>query len=532
MPSSTDGQTSEAENPGCRPRPGVVRLELVRPPMSGAAVPGDRTGDDAVALGVRRADALGPVRRRLDARRQVGPRLAEAFVHLDVERERRASELGEPRPALGDEVEGEPVRPGRDRAADRHAHGRLLAGAKRRRRRPDPVPDDRVPAPVEPVVREEDALAPLHAPGVLERDRPPRRSLPRAAARAWPHRSRRTAVPSTRAVSLLSVTPLLARAARREQVERTPVWFMRQAGRSLPEYRAIRERHTFWEVGRHARALRRGDAAARAPPRRRRRRALRRHHDPGRRHGPRRRARRGCRSGDRARRCASAEDVERLRVPDPDEAFAPVLEAIGIVRRELEPERAVVGFCGGPFTVAGYLVEGRPSREFATVKSLMYTSPDVWRALLDKLADCFAGYVAAQAARRRRRRAALRLVGRRALARRLRGVRRAVVGAHPRRRRRSDDPLRHRHRDAARARWRAAGGDVIGLDWRVPLDEGWARVGRTAACRATSSPALLLGPWERVEAGALRRARAVPAAAPGTSSTSATACCPPPTRPP
>ena len=50
---------------------------------------------------------------------------------------------------------------------------------------------------------------------------------------------------------------------------------------------------------------------------------------------------------------ATAADVERLRVPDPEEAFAPVLEAVRIVRRELEPERAVIGFCGGPFTVAG-----------------------------------------------------------------------------------------------------------------------------------------------------------------------------------
>src|SRR5205823_14955744 len=85
----------------------------------------------------------------------------------------------------------------------------------------------------------------------------------------------------------------------------------------------------------------------------------------------------------------TAAAVERLRLPDPDEAFAPLLDAIRIVRPELGPERAVVGFCGAPFTVAGYLVEGRPSREFATVKTLMYEQPALWRALLDKLADCF-----------------------------------------------------------------------------------------------------------------------------------------------
>ena len=61
---------------------------------------------------------------------------------------------------------------------------------------------------------------------------------------------------------------------------------------------------------------------------------------------------------------ATLADVERLRVPDPEEAFAPVLEAVRIVRRDLGPDQALVGFCGGPFTVAGYLVEGRPSRDF------------------------------------------------------------------------------------------------------------------------------------------------------------------------
>ena len=66
------------------------------------------------------------------------------------------------------------------------------------------------------------------------------------------------------------------------------------------------------------------------------------------------------------------------------------------MRAELRPDQAVVGFCGGPFTVAGYLVEGRPSREFAAAKALMYAEPDVWRALLDKLAECFGAYAAAQ----------------------------------------------------------------------------------------------------------------------------------------
>src|SRR4051812_2327452 len=93
----------------------------------------------------------------------------------------------------------------------------------------------------------------------------------------------------------------------------------------------------------------------------------------------------------------TAADVERLRLPDPEEALAPVLEAVRLVRAALRDDQAVVGFCGGPFTVAGYLVEGKPSREFTTLKALMYGEPAVWHALMEKLADMFAAYVAAKA---------------------------------------------------------------------------------------------------------------------------------------
>jgi len=189
--------------------------------------------------------------------------------------------------------------------------------------------------------------------------------------------------------------PLLVRAARREPVERTPVWFMRQAGRSLPEYRALREQHSFWEVAQTP------ELCAEVTL------------QPVRRHGV-----------DAAVMFAdimtpvvamgldvelvegvgpvletplrSAADVERLAHPDPDSAYAGLAEAIRAVRGELAPERAVVGFCGGPFTVAGYLVEGRPSRELTRVKALMYSEPAVWTALMERLADCFSAYLGAQ----------------------------------------------------------------------------------------------------------------------------------------
>src|SRR6266566_1678000 len=200
---------------------------------------------------------------------------------------------------------------------------------------------------------------------------------------------RRQATPSL-------VEPLLVRAARREPVERTPVWFMRQAGRSLPEYRQVRERYAFFEIN--------GSAELTAEV------TL----QPVRRHdvdaavvfadimtpvvamgadvelvegvGP-----------VLADPVRSSADVARLRVPVLEQEISPVLEAIGLVRRELRADQAVVGFCGGPFTVAGYLVEGRPSRDFAVTKALMYGEPDVWHSLLEKLSETFVAYALAQA---------------------------------------------------------------------------------------------------------------------------------------
>lgn len=189
--------------------------------------------------------------------------------------------------------------------------------------------------------------------------------------------------------------PLLVRAARREPTERTPIWLMRQAGRSLPEYRAIRAAHGFFDVANTP------DLCAEVTL------------QPVRRHdvdaavmfadimtpvlgmgiavelvegvGP--------VVAQPVRRMA---DVEALVVPEVEEAFASVYEAVRLVRAELPAEKAVIGFCGGPFTVAGYLVEGKPSREFATTKRLMLSEPGIWHALMDRLASVFAPYVAAK----------------------------------------------------------------------------------------------------------------------------------------
>jgi len=275
---------------------------------------------------------------------------------------------------------------------------------------------------------------------------------------------------------------------------------MRQAGRSLPEYRAIRERHSFWEVA-HTPEL-----CAEVTL------------QPVRRHG----VDAAVMFADImtpvlgmglevelvegvgpvvARPVRTLADVEALRLPEPEEAFAPLLEAVRLVRSELDAERAVVGFCGGPFTVAGYLVEGRPSREFALVKELMYREPDVWTALMEKLAACFAAYAAAQT------RAGADVVQ---LFDSWVGVlsptdyEEFVAPWSARVLAAVDVPTIHFGTGTATLlpAMARAGGDVIGLDWRLPLDEGWVLAGEERGVQGNLDPAVLLGPWERVEDGA------------------------------
>jgi uroporphyrinogen decarboxylase len=294
--------------------------------------------------------------------------------------------------------------------------------------------------------------------------------------------------------------PLLVRALRREPVERTPVWFMRQAGRSLPEYRALRERHSFFEVANTP------ELCAEVTL------------QPVRRHGV-----------DAAvlfadivtpvlgmglevelvegvgpvvaEPVAAEADVDRLRLPDPEQAYAAVLEAVRIVRRELGADQALVGFCGGPFTVAGYLVEGRPSRDFVRVKELMYREPSVWHALMDRLADGFAAYVAAQTAAGAD---VIQLFDSWVGALSVADYEEFVAPYSTRILAAVDVPTIHfgtgtMHLLPPMA---AAGGDAIGLDWRVPLDQGWLAVGPDRAVQGNLDPAALLAPWPRIEAAA------------------------------
>lgn len=305
--------------------------------------------------------------------------------------------------------------------------------------------------------------------------------------------------------------PFLA-AARGRPADYTPVWFMRQAGRFLPEYRAIREHHTLLEI------CARPDLAAEVTL------------QPVERLGV-----------DAAIlfadillplvpmgldlafakgegpvirnpvRCAA--DLDRLAAVDVADSLAPVLETARLVRRELPSRVPLIGFAGAPFTLACYAIEGGGSRDFLAARRFMYGEPAAWPALMDRLVELTGDYLAAQvqagaqAVQIFDTWAGLLAPGDYAryvqpYSRRLfqRLARLGVptihfgVGTH-----------------AILEGLRDAGGDVIGLDWRIPLDQGWRRVGRDRAVQGNLDPVALFAPREEL----LARVREILARAAG-----------------
>lgn len=199
----------------------------------------------------------------------------------------------------------------------------------------------------------------------------------------------------------------------------------------------------------------------------------------------------------------SRAQVEALRPLVPEESVPYVLDTLRILRRELSVP--LIGFAGAPFTLASYLIEGRPSRQYIETKRLMYGEPDTWHTLLDRLADMVVTYLKAQVAAGAE---AVQVfdswVGALAPA-----DYRTYVLPHMQRLFASlqDLPVPVIHFGVGTAMLlelqRAAGGDVIGLDWRVPLDEGWRRIGHDRAVQGNLDPTLLFAPPAVLE----RRAR-------------------------
>jgi uroporphyrinogen decarboxylase len=297
-------------------------------------------------------------------------------------------------------------------------------------------------------------------------------------------------------------------AASGEKVDVTPVWLMRQAGRSLPEYRKLRERWTLADIVAQPelcaevtlQPVRRlgVDAAVMFADIMLPLRGMGVNFELVENVGP-----------VIANPIASDEDVERLRVPEGEEAAPQVITALRQV--VAESPVPVICFAGAPFTLASYLIEGRPSRTFEKVKAFMYTRPDTFDLLLDMLARTTAGYLNAQVAAGAQ---ALQLfdswVG--AL-----GVEdyEARVSIHTRAIFKALEPagVPRIHFGTGTAGLleaiAATGPDIVSLDWRVPLDWGWSRVGFELGVQGNLDPSVLLGPADLVRTRArdvLRRA--------------------------
>lgn len=284
-------------------------------------------------------------------------------------------------------------------------------------------------------------------------------------------------------------------ACARKPVDATPVWFMRQAGRYMPEYREIRAKHTLLEIVEQPElaaevtlqpvhllgvdaAILFADILLPLVPM-----GLKLEFVKG--EGP------VIHNPVRTR-----QDIVNLRVFDPKTDLGHVMEAVKIVRRELAGKVPLIGFSGAPFTVASYMIEGGPSRDYLLTKSLFHKNPEAWHALMEKLAEILKNYLLAQVEAGAQ---AVQLfdswVG--ALApqdyeqfvlpysqRILQAV--ALTGV----------PAIHFGVNTATLlpKMKEAGGNVIGLDFRIPLDQGWCLLGEDTAVQGNLDPVALFAP--------------------------------------
>jgi uroporphyrinogen decarboxylase len=296
-----------------------------------------------------------------------------------------------------------------------------------------------------------------------------------------------------------SRTPDFLAACRRQPVSRTPVWFMRQAGRALPEYRRVRGTGSMLD------ALAQPELAAEITL------------QPVRRYGvdaaivfcdivvPVRAIGFGVEIEkgvgpvvDRPLR--SAADLERLRPLEPEADVPYVLETVRLLAHELPESVPLIGFAGAPFTVASYLIEGGPSKNFAKVKALMHGEPDLWERLVDRLGDMAGAFLRAQVQAGAQ---ALQLFDSWAGCLSpaeyerfvLPGTRRLIGGLAD-----LDVPviLFGVGTGELLPLMATAEPAVMGIDWRVPLDVARQRLGPDLALQGNLDPAVCLAPWEVV----------------------------------
>ena len=299
------------------------------------------------------------------------------------------------------------------------------------------------------------------------------------------------------------------RACRQQPVDAVPVWLMRQAGRYMSEYRELRQRYSLLEICREPElaaavtlqpvnaidvdaAILFSDLLVPFTP-------LGLTFDFVKGEGP--------SIHDPIR---SAADVDRLLEFEPREALAHVLETIRILRRELRDRMPLIGFGGAPFTLAAYAIEGGPTTSYLQTKQFMYSQPAAWHRLCARFARVIADYMKAQVEAGAQ---AIQIFDSWAGALG-RSDYREFAQPHSRaifdRLEDSNVPVIHFAVGATAILedLAEAGGDVIGVDWRQPLDEAWSRIG-PRAIQGNLDPALLLGPLDRLYAAAddvLRRA--------------------------
>ena len=293
------------------------------------------------------------------------------------------------------------------------------------------------------------------------------------------------------------------RACRRQPVDATPVWFMRQAGRYMSDYRALRERYSLLQICAHPElavavtlqpvdvidvdaAILFSDLLLPFTPM-----GLKFDFLKG--EGP---------SIEQPIRTVS--DVSRLRAVDLREGLAHVLDTIRLLRGELDNRVPLIGFGGAPFTMASYAIEGGPSTSYARTKAFMYAQPAAWHTLCDRFATVMGDYLRAQVE-----------AGAQAIQ-----VFDSWVGQLSRADYREYAMPHTRKIFAALAdtgvptihfgvntlailpEMKEAGGDVIGVDWRLPIDEAWQVIGHDRGIQGNLDPTRLLGPLEGLFAAA------------------------------
>jgi len=297
---------------------------------------------------------------------------------------------------------------------------------------------------------------------------------------------------------------LFVRAAKAQPTERTPVWFMRQAGRYMPEYRAVRKRYSLIEICKkpevaaqvtiEAAEILKVDAAiifadlllpleVMGLPF---------HFAAG--EGP------GGSGPKIEKPVRTPEDVARLRT-DRAADLGYVSEGVKLVCKHFGDKLPVIGFCGGPFTLASYMIEGGGSRNYLFTKKMMYCAPAAWNELMKKLVAVTAEYSAEQV---RAGADTIQIFDSWVGCLSVEDYRRYVLPHATdlvKRLQKTGAPIIYFGTDSATllSSMQETGAEVIGLDWRIPLDAGWQSLGFKGAVQGNLDPVLLFAGWKELK---------------------------------